>query len=138
MLGTKETISKRKRDPGVGKDWNEHGMNEKQIKKPKKPRRSSAAPNIPFSKDDFETYMQDGRMDWDKVLESFNFHVEYLRGKQSPPVHSTEAFDFESDVDKNLNARYVIQPGEVWKSMSRYRRFTSMYLPSYVGTSANQ
>lgn len=68
-------------------------------------------------------------MDWDKILESFNFHVEYLRPNQAPPAHSTEIFEFESDVDKALNVRYVIQPREVWSTMSRYRKFTSTSLP---------
>jgi len=104
---------------------NQPGTEEKQVKKAKKPRRPSATPKKSYSKDDFEKYMQGGRMDWDKVPESFNFHVEYLRGKQTPPAHSTEVFNFESDVDKGLNARYVIQPGEVWKSMNRYRKFAS-------------
>ena len=119
--------SKGTRELEVGKEENQPGTEEKQMKKVKKPRRSSA--KIPYSKDDFEKYMQDGRMDWDKVYESFNFHVEYLRSKQAPPPHSTEPFDFESDVDKSLNARYVIQPGEVWRTMSRYRKFTSMSSP---------
>jgi hypothetical protein len=125
MSGTKE---KRKRDLGVEKEENNPGMEEKQ-KQVKKSRRSSVTPKIPYSKDDFEKYMQDGRMDWDRILESFNFHVEYLGGKQVPPPHSTQVFEFESDVDKNLNARYVIQPGEVWKSMNRYRKFTSKSSP---------
>ena len=124
------TLSKRTRELEVEKEENQPGTQEKRIRKVKKPR---AAPKTPYSKDDFENYMQDGRMDWDKVLESFNFHVEYLRGKQAPPAHSTEAFNFESDVDKSLNARYVIQPGEVWKTMSRYKKFTSMSSSFSVG-----
>jgi len=128
MTGTEETSSKRKRDSGVEKEENKHGWEKKRIKKAKKPRRSSAAPKTPYSKDDFEKYMQDGRMEWDKVLESFNFHVELLRGKQAPPPHSTEVFEFESDAGKSSYVRYVIQPGAVWKTMSRYRKFTSTSL----------
>jgi hypothetical protein len=108
------------------KEENQPGTEEKQIKKVKKRRRPPAAPKIPYSKDDFQKYMQDGRMDWDKVLGSFNFQVDYLLDKQAPPAHSTEVFNFESEVDKSLNARFVIRPGEVWKTMNKYRKFTSM------------
>ena len=123
------------------KEENQPDTEGKQIKKPKKPRRSTA-PKIPYSKDDFEKYMHDGWMDWEKVLGSFNFHVEYLRGKQPPPEHSTEVFDFESDVDKSLNGRYVIQPGEVWVTMNRYKKFKSTCSPysrpSVAGTVVNK
>lgn len=113
------------RELGVEKEEKQPGTEEKKIKKLKSQRRSPAVPKIPYSKDDFEMYMEDGWMDWEKVLGSFNFHVEYLRGKQAPPPHSTEVFEYDSEVDESLNHRYVIQPGEVWKSMSRYKRFKS-------------
>ena len=123
------------------KEENQPDTEEKQIKKPKKQRRSTA-PKIPYSKDDFEKYMQDGWMDWEKVLGSFNFHVEYLIGKQPPPAHSTEVLDFESDVDKSLNGRYVIQPGEVWETMNRYKKFKSTSSPysrpNFAGTVINK
>lgn len=116
--------SKRKRE-----DDHEVGLKSSASKKAAKNGRRSLQPLRQYSVDDFANYLrEDGTMNWDLVLDSFRFDIQYVSSNQKKPqkiAHGTETFHFESEADESLNVEFIIQPVEVWRSMSRYRKFTS-------------
>jgi len=84
----------------------------------------------PYSVDDFTNYLRDDNtMDWDQVLNSFRFDIRVLDPKEKSDIipHATEPLSFKSDADVSLDVDFVIQPTKVWKSMNRYKKFTSKF-----------
>jgi len=122
----KEAGPKRKRDEDT-----EDGAKSYATKKVAKSGRRSLRPARPYSVDDFANYLRDdGTMNWDQVLDSFRFDIRFLDPKEKKAniiPHGTEPLSFKSDADSSLDVDFVIQPAEVWKSMNRYRKFTSKF-----------
>jgi len=120
----KEAGPKRKRDEGA-----EEGAKSDTTKKAPKTGRRSLRTIRPYSVDDFAKYLRsDGTVNWDQVLDSFHFDIRFLDPKEKKPhiiPHGTDPLSFKSDADGSLDVDFVIQPVEVWKSMNRYRKFTS-------------
>jgi hypothetical protein len=122
----KDAAVKRKRD-----DDHEDAVKSRAMKKAAKSGRRSLRPVRPYSVDDFANYFKDdGMMNWDKVEDSFHFDIRFLDPNEKKPpkiAHGTEPFLFKSEADDSLDVEYVVQPAEVWKSMNRYRKFTSKF-----------
>jgi hypothetical protein len=116
-----QTSSKRKREE-------DHDDGAKNTRSAKNSRRSLRQVRQ-YSVDDYADYLtSDGSMQWELVHDSFKFDIRFLNPNQKKPstiAHGTEPLHFESDADPNLNVEFVVQPVEVWRSMNRYRRFTS-------------